>query len=305
MATPLFPWVEGAHAMDHRFFLSHDYALINPVQVEASAYAHWQVLPVVPKALSDKPHLLPCLLNLRSMEPRERIDALALAQDWQEVNPGRVFFSALLASPAEGGRIAKHLSAQLLMNSPDGSQALFRWYDPSVFRHLPWLLDDVQLNDLMGPIDAWSWQAPPGQWHRHERSGPARRTWLRLDEAQWVGLTRVGVMNRALSQLARRLPGRDIPPQEVLRLLALAYEVWGLEYEPDCLLFVEQALRFGDGIHQHPELGSRLRAAAAGGLSYVGACAGLDLNQWQRAGESDAARAPQGDQEKGGGLRSL
>lgn len=291
--------------MDHRFLLSHDYALINPVQVEASAYAHWRVSPVVPKALSDKPHLLPCLLNLREMAVTARIDALALAHEWQEANPGRAFFSALLASAAEEARIVRHLSAQLLMKGPDGGQALFRWYDPSVFRHLPWLLDDGQLNDLMGPIDAWSWQAPLGQWHRHERSRPALRTWPRLDEAQWISLTRVGVMNRALTWLARRLPGQDFPPQRVMFLLARAYEVWGLEEEPDCLLFVEQALRFGEGIHRHPELGSRLRAAAAGGLSYVGACAGLDLSQWQRAEDSAAARAPEGDQEKGGGLRSL
>lgn len=305
MAKPLFLSNKEEQMLDHRFFLSHDYALINPLHVEASAYAQWRVVPLAPTELGDKPQLLPCLLNLRTMPEKARIEAMAHSEQWQRSNPGRVFFSALLASGADEERVARHLSNQLLIRNPRGGQAVFRWYDPSVFRHLPWLLDEEQLSGLLGPVQAWSWRVVPGPWQRHERGAASRLPWLRLLEPQWTSLTRLGVLNRGLAQLSRRLPGRDIAAQRVMRLLEQAYEVWELEEEQDCLLFVEQALRFDDGIHQHPELSRRLRAARAGELSYVGACVGLDMNQWRPAANSAAARPPQGDQENGNGMRSL
>jgi len=265
--------------MDHRFLFSHDYALVNPLQVEAPARENWPFRSMVVPQLGAQAVVLPHLLNLRALSEGESTALYGQLLQWEQNNPDRPFFTALLVSELSEEHVVNRLGAQFLLRRSPQEHVLLRWYDPRVFCHLLWLLDAAQMAQLLGPVRAWSWRDAAGVWHQCVR-GAASASFIpfRPSAAQWVTLGRLGVLNRILVYLASVHPSLQVKPAHVDQLLAQAYETWDMEDEADCRLFVEQALCVHADIHQHPEMRARLQQVQRRECSYSGACADLDLS---------------------------
>jgi hypothetical protein len=166
----------------------------------------------------------------------------------------------------------------MLQKTSDRECMLLRFYDPRVFGHLQWILDERQINYLLGPIEKWSWRLLDGSWASQPRSADTGGLGLKLTESQWRVLSRIGVLNRTLAHLTSAgIPVGDI--RFVASVIEQAYERWDMEDESDIFLFVEQVLLTHLGIHDHPELSRRLEQVQMGQVSYVGACLDLDITK--------------------------
>lgn len=267
--------------LSHRLLAAHQFAILNPLQLESRQWSSLPLMTVVPPALSSRAAMMPRLLDFASLSSEQRGALLERVDRWDR-DSDTPFFPLLIKSAATAAQVAAHLSSQLVVHAPDGGDALLRWYDPRVMRHLYWLFTPGQLRALSGPIATWTWRSTrDAQWASHEvplTADPAVR--VRIDDAQWSVVTRFGVLNRTLLQLDRSVP--DLRHDHELyrhvdACLQEAYERHELTDEADARLFAEQAVRY-PGIHALPEVAQRLVRARRADISYVGACADLDLD---------------------------
>ncbi|KGM53497.1 hypothetical protein N799_11495 [Lysobacter arseniciresistens ZS79] len=90
---------------------------------------------------------------------------------------------------------------------------------------------------------------------------------------------RLGVLNRTIVQLHRNAPEVALDDDALKRIdahLQQAYDIHAMTDEADARLFAEQAFRC-PGIHDRTQLVQRLARARSGEISYVGACADIDI----------------------------
>ncbi|MBY4897510.1 hypothetical protein [Cupriavidus sp. AU9028] len=128
----------------------------------------------------------------------------------------------------------------------------------------------------MGPIEQWHWIDPLGRlrWRDCEQDPFLP---LRIRPAQLDPLRRTGMVQGCLQMLARagRRGDAVLLGQQLDAGLAEALHRHGLRDEADRRLFAVQALAIPGGPQHHPLLRAALERAAAGQISYVGACAEL------------------------------
>lgn len=266
-------------ALPPRWLLTHHYALLNPLTVDAVAWADLPSESLVTGHVNARPHLLPQLIRLNELSAEAR---MALSERIeQHQRRGVAFFCALLDSRASAERVAQHLKHHLEQRRPgDKRRWWLRFYDPHVFRHLRWQLDAEQMDRLLGPIDAWCWPDEQGRWHRqsHRLDQPPIVPHLLLSQAQWSRIDRLALLNRTLDALLLANPEReqnDILWQWVDALLVQA-EREPLHDEDDRQCYAEQAVRFHPQIHSHPVIRARLDRVRERGIPYTAACADLD-----------------------------
>lgn len=269
-------------SLHHRLLLAHDFALINPLQVESALWSDLAATPLLPEKISVQPELMPRLVPLRAMSDATCADLLNRAGRHERYSR-HPFFSALLVADGDVPVIAAHLSRRLVIAMPDAGSALLRYFDPRVFRHLSWLLTETQMSLLLGPVTHWSWRNMAGAWQQHMRVDvPSLLSGLRLTPEQWDSLQRLGLLNKSLRQIECNAPGIVIDDQSarcVDALLRDAYEQHRLTDESDRRLYAEQGFRFHPHIHRHPQLAERLARARECRESYVGACRDLDATR--------------------------
>lgn len=191
-------------APDHRTLLTCDYVLLNPLQIPAESWKDLPTTPLIPKGYQAQPELFPRLLALNELNQSTRVDLLNRQMTWErsEDDP---WFSALLFTPVDVGRLQRHLCRLMPMQLPDGSPGLLRHHDPRTSRHLAWLLNPEQRNQWLGPIERWCWRNPNRTWTQVERRAPATSP-LRFTKEQLGTVLRIGEINLCLARLARTVP---------------------------------------------------------------------------------------------------
>ena len=263
-----------------RELAAHQFAVLNPLQIERSQWSDLRTVGLIPTTLRDKAAAMPRLLDLTALNPGQQVTLLERADAW-ETDCDFPFLALLLKSTAPIGHVAAHLGRHLVIRAADGSSALLRWYDPVVFRHLHWLLTPAQMRTLSGPVTSWCWGQSFGGLLTCEVDISARvGVRLRLTSDQWATMGRLGVLNRTLAQLGRNMPELTFSEElarQVDACLQQAYDHHGLTEEADARLFVLQAIR-NPRLHQRPDVEERIERARKGDVTYVGACADLDLD---------------------------
>lgn len=269
------------HQMDDMRFGDLTGAIVNPIQVPAEALKGLKPMPLAPQSLSLQARRLPQLVwfddipdSLREVLPK-RIEY------WRR--KGVTLFSALVNTKASADAVTSHLQDLFFVPvSENGTVALRRFYDPRVFRHLPWMLDRRQMMSVMGPIDVWRWPDGGGGWKYHKNDDMpvlSRPTAGRLNfsQKQKVTLSRLPLINQLSEALSASMPDYDQDAtffRTVDQLLSEAKEK-ELADDEDCRLYVTQAFQFGPEIHKHPDMEARCTKAALSTISYAEACADL------------------------------
>lgn len=184
-----------------------DYAVINPLVVHER---DWRDLPVQALETSPAPargHRLPQLVDLHTLPDETCDDLIDRTRHYRK--RGALFFSALMSTSADLEQTAHHLRRQLLQRRPgDRRYHWFRYYDPSVFRHLAWLLTPMQLARLMGPLDQWSWFDGQDRFYTLKRPDVTTSIdWMELTHPQWSSIDRFADLNRSLRRLTLLAPG--------------------------------------------------------------------------------------------------
>ncbi|MBZ9556825.1 MULTISPECIES: DUF4123 domain-containing protein [unclassified Modicisalibacter] len=221
-------------------------------------------------------------------------DAEALHDEIQRERQGQpisrvepVAFCGWLISRQALSTIAGYLRRQLAQKTPEGKNALLRFYDPRVMERLTRILDQAQLSTLLGPIDQWihfdngralRWIAPH-QGHR-------RLAQLKLNADQWQSIRRIGQVNRCL-ELYRTLPdadhNREMGPDDTDRLIVEAHG-YGLSERQDISAFVLHGLLLHERFHRHPLMQTLLKKRASG-MSYIGLTNRLTQQDWEAIAE--------------------
>lgn len=262
--------------LDHRLILAHDYAIINPLQVDISVWGDMVTEPMVPQVFKSQPNLFPRLIDLNALSSERRIALIEQSDNWGK-SYDQPMLSALLKSSARHDRVVQHFARTMHVRR-DGKDRVFRFHDPRVFRHLSWLLDSVQMRALLGPLDTWTWRTVTGDWQSFVIPD-ATSTLLHIRSEQWPILLRMEDINVVLAMLGDVIPSRPIEEKLVRRIDALLTEssrTHSMAAPEDRQLFVFQALRFHPHIHAHPVLKTKLSLVRESQQSYVGACTDLD-----------------------------
>lgn len=187
--------------LDHRLFEAHQYALINPLQIDRRIAKLWPCEPIVPKELLGQKHLLPYLIRLEEIEPDARLAALDETVQYAR-DHDRIPFSALLKCNADSQRVRNHL-ARMMVRKFDGEKMLFRYYDPRVWNALKWILLSSQLDALLGPINAWTATVDKGaRWQSYESSG-CNKDGMHPTSHQLYAISSLASVNRVIDRLHR------------------------------------------------------------------------------------------------------
>jgi len=266
-------------SMDHRLFLQHDFALMNPMQLDADLWRDLPTEPLVPELVKNQATLMPRLLLLREMAHDEKMALLDRSVAWQAAYDVPML-PILIQSGAATTVMCAHLKKQMLARHPAGQWYWIRLHDPRVFRHLQWLLDPAQMAYMMGPRSQWTWFDPStSQWctDRSPDADPAQA--FRLDTRQWDCVFRMEVLNRALKWLGNEHPKRvfgQIMYRQLDETVRTAIEVEQLQDLDDQVAYACNAERFGTAFHSTAAVRRCLDDARAGTCSYLGGIADLD-----------------------------
>lgn len=276
--------MDDPRGLGYRSLDEHDFVIVNPLQVPAPYWQHLPVMTLTPKPLKDQSHLAPVLLDLRQMDKDARIALLMCSETWDR-DHDTPYFSALLVADVSHRQLASHLRSQTIVRSPSTGQSWLRFHDPRVFQHLRWVLSAAQMDDLLGPVSIWTWRDQEGKWQTHSRDGAPGTASAALTPQQWDTMSRIGILNRTLLQLSRKISAfvaDDAMAQRVEKLLSESFVLHGLRDESDRRLYAEQIIRIHPLVHRHPDLVSRLAQARTGECTYVGACSNLDDEEIRR-----------------------
>lgn len=265
--------------MDHRLFLQHDFALINPLQLDAAQWTGLPTEPLVPDTVESQAQLMPRLVLLHDLAPDAKIALLDQSEAWQAAYD-LPMLPILIQSAASAAAMTAHLKKQMLARHPAGHWFWIRFHDPRVFRHLRWLLDPAQMARLMGPASQWTWFDPSTSgWCTDPRPDADATTAARLDSRQWDGVFRMEVLNRALKGLGHEYPTVTFDQalyRQMDEAVRIAVEVEQLQDLDDQVAYACHAQRFGPAFHALPAVRRCLDDARAGACSYVGGIADLD-----------------------------
>lgn len=263
--------------LDYSPVLTHEYAVINPLDIPEEQYKDLNTLRLIPRGLDRHQKLMPLLLSLEDLSTLERMELLDRSNLC--INDfGKPLFSGLLKSSVPIKTLQVHWQRITICRrlNPWG-RVWLRMHDPRVFRQLCWVFDSSQLSTLMGLIECWSWHDTiEGRWHAQENPKATKNKLgvLDLSDAQWKILDEIEVLNMCLKEIhyshgVNAYVKAD--PKFLIHQIFSARSA-GVKDREDLCLYALQSYQFGAQIHQAAALNDCLRLAQSGEISYVSAC---------------------------------
>ena len=254
---------DSHNILDHRWFNTHRYALIDAVWREELPIS-WPLTLIAPAFLGEDTARCPVLLDMHALS-RDDLGELLERLAEQVASRQDALCSLLLASQREPMSVANHLAQRMVLALPGESvRKQLRYFDPGTFLQLPRLLGTNGLAWLLGETESvmlpWA-----GQWMHINKPEPVGRT-FRLGADHIAALSRLGVVNRVAMQMA---PPADAGEWEqtcaqidghVQRVMA----EHGLTQQADLVAFASHALEHHPSFDSHPRLSAlfqELRAA--------------------------------------------
>ena len=143
---------DSHNILDHRWFNSHRYALIDAGWRDELP-ASWPLTLIAPAFLGEDTARCPVLLDMHALS-RDDLGELLERLAEQVASRQDALCSLLLASQREPMSVANHLAQRMVLTLPGESvRQQLRYFDPATFLQLPrllgtnglaWLLDKVE-----------------------------------------------------------------------------------------------------------------------------------------------------------------
>lgn len=188
--------------------------------------------------------------------------------------------------------VSQHLTATLLQHPTPGHTSILRLQDPAVLWSFIPRLNETQLNELLGPIDAWWYLDPLGHLSVLENTAAQPLdTALQLTPENWRDVEGIGPINRALRRWLKLEQHNESLPTVLDNAWQALRRAQGLGFnDPDDLsAFVEYALLIHPRFYEHPTLKPRLERHPAGQY-FTAIIDPLSDDDWQRI-QHDLAHA--------------
>ncbi|MCZ4304010.1 DUF4123 domain-containing protein [Zoogloeaceae bacterium G21618-S1] len=263
----------------HRVVADYAIAFIDPFRVDDVPMALLPE-PLVPSGFEAEAHLMPQFVHLRRFDSVQR-DALL---DWLEgpsAGDGAPPVLAFVSSDADDARVLNHLRRQLIIGLSGDRKCLLRYYDPKVFWHLHWILDETQRASLFGPLRQWVYWHD-GLWRLSEKPLAGSRRPVPLSQRQSAQLGRVATINQVMASI-------ELPVGATARL-ALAQRVdadieraqrKGLGDEMDWIHFARLCHTCHPRFDEHPRVVDLLACLAQDECTFSDVAAAMDDMFWQ------------------------
>jgi hypothetical protein len=236
----------------------------------------YEIGELVPTGRPEHAGVAPKLYGVEHAE--EQVPALK-QQIERDIRSGRPpVICAMLESTELYGPIQEQLSERLLLPKPTEGAAVFRYYDPRVFRHLRWILKAEQLGGLLGLVDSWTYLDPEEGWVTVERPKCDGATAFEVSRDQYAAIARIELVEQAIDLLrtSRMSSTADTPRQ--LHAQLVKGEGYGLSAD-DLLAFSLHGTLVSPHFDRHPRVGAVL--ASREETSYCDATAAWTERDWQ------------------------
>lgn len=256
---------DSHNILNHRWFNSHRYALIDAVWREELPNS-WPLTLIAPAFLGEDTTRCPVLLDLHAVS---RHDTEKLLEQLTEQVTSRqdALFSLLLTSQREPTSLANHLAQRMVLTLPGESlRKQLRYFDPGTFLQLPRLLGADGLAWLLNKVDSvivpWA-----GQWTHISKPESVGRS-FRLGAVHIAALSRLGAVNRVAMQMAQPADAGEWERTcaAIDGHVQRAMVEHGMTQQADLVAFATHALEHHPSFDTHPRLSAlfqELRAATS------------------------------------------
>ena len=244
MATPF----------DHQILARHAFAVVDPAALEDLPEG-MRSEALVPASLAASAHLMPRLIDLRTMTDERSgtlLESLHQAHTSGQAPP----IALLVRAELDSKEFTGYWNAlQLAMPQP-GQQAWLRVHDPRVLHQLLRILNPAQRRKLFGRSAAFTyWVA--GEWLTAQASDAVPTGGIAAWD--WPRVERIGVVNRAL-QSAGVCDAAALSSQGALaeQLIDRASARHGLVSQADMVEFARRGLSTRATFDEHPTVAASI-----------------------------------------------
>jgi hypothetical protein len=235
----------------------------------------YKIGELVPTARPDLEGVAPVLYCAE--HPAEQLPALRKIASLALERRAPPVICAIVASDKATGRIQQHLADLLLLDRPHGGDAaVFRYYDPRVFSHLSRILKAEQFDALLGPVQAWSFLDPAGEWTTANAAGESEDIFAVTPE-QYDRIGRIELVQHALDRLRAN---QAATPSDTPALLDVQFAkgvTHGLD-GADLQAFALHGLLVSPYFDRHPRIRAILQAPER---TYVDSVANWGPGDWE------------------------
>ncbi|NRR32617.1 DUF4123 domain-containing protein [Oxalobacteraceae bacterium] len=269
------------------------YLLIEPFRLDEESFAgELPMLRCTPNCLLNSDELMPRLIDVAALSPEQQ-DGLGLVLR-RELDGERLpVVCGWLDCPKDAEALARHLIRYLLGPTPDGTQVLWRYYDPRIFSLTMRLFSPDQREALLGPVVAWRfpwcgrWWSVTGKGREADWLDHIEPAWPSAQ--QWFSLEHGGLVSRMLRKLQDVRDHTDpLTDEDCLRLsqeadvhLVYAKQHLHLSDKDDLMEYAQHCMRYGEAFRRHPKLVSAWPELARGETSWCELISMLDPQDYR------------------------
>lgn len=250
---------------DHRMLCKHAFGLVDPSAID-NLPDGITTKALVPRILSASPHLMPRLIDFRSMPDTlalELLEGLYSAKTSLQAPP----IQLLVATEASAEEFARRWNALQLVSTRSGQRYWLRLHDPRVLHQLLRMLTPAKRPELFSRIKALTYWIG-GEWitaradddvrHQNPLMTKPYRASFGWD---WQRIERIGLINRALLGAGITYP-QALTSQGALaeQLMTRAEARHGLTTNADLVEFAIKGLTTSATFDEHTEIASVIGA---------------------------------------------
>ncbi|WP_043344093.1 DUF4123 domain-containing protein [Cupriavidus basilensis] len=242
---------------------SHDCLLLDPLNLDSDSDLHG--LPhssLVLEPMGEQRHLFPWQIDLRGLSDAQR-KALADRHSYEASSGVAPAISGLISTSATFGETHGHLGRRLRLHVEGEPEALFRYYDPRVFRHLLRILGPRKQRSLYGPITKWSYCLLGKGWvtEAAPQIDDERSEILSSEEA--LALGRIVLVNAVHDELERA--GGFTASMDAMRRIDVLLQRGQDRHKldgVDLIAYVQHSMTIHPDLDAHPEVDDLIKRSA-------------------------------------------
>ncbi|WP_175545572.1 DUF4123 domain-containing protein [Chitinimonas taiwanensis] len=266
--------------MDPCLIEKHAFALVDSLCIDESYPSFLRGKPITLSGLERESHLLPRLVDLKSLSPHEKLQLLNMLDErclLDETPPICTFFEAEVETKA----MENQLATRLLLHDGYGKY-LLRFYDPRVWIQLLRLLDSGQKKAIFGSIASWT-VCMNGHWLNEKKPSSEDLASWSFSTGQLKKIALIGQVNTVLAITSTQFRGGQLDDflrsSEKAEFLLERAAQYGISDEASLIEFALHGMTVHSDFHRHPKIKEIISSLDKS--TYRDASGMLDDEAWQ------------------------
>lgn len=262
--------------------LEHQYVLIDQGYVgEMHLPETYPVISLAPEEGRKQKQLYPVLLSFSELETKDKKHLLEqMVYEIKEGYPPTL--GMFIQAPKIGIKdLADCLKERVVIQDPQHNHYLLRYFDARVLVQLSWMLPETTLQQLAGPIGAWTFYLD-NEYHTLETKQPLQPNSSFSNRSVDINqLNDINIINRTLEKInfTGTLDERVETGKQIYAILPQAQQ-YQITEQDDLVLFATQHQLLPEQFEQHPKMAALLNQVTKQKQSYSQICSDADETYW-------------------------